>query len=82
MLTILTTYPEVLIDGFLNTLFSSIIALFFSLIIGTLMAILQLSKNKWVSGLANAYVEFFKKYSAFNHCDVLLRSRSFILVLY
>ena len=60
MLTILTTYPEVLIDGFLNTLFSSIIALFFSLIIGTLMAILQLSKNKWVSGLANAYVEFFK----------------------
>lgn len=60
MLTILTTYPKVLIDGFLNTLFSSIIALFFSLIIGTLMAILQLSKNKWVSGLANAYVEFFK----------------------
>lgn len=60
MLTILTTYPEVLIDGFLNTLFSSIIALFFSLIIGTLMAILQLSKDKWISGLANAYVEFFK----------------------
>lgn len=60
MLTILTTYPDVLIDGFLNTLFSSIIALFFSLIIGTLMAILQLSKNKWISSLANAYVEFFK----------------------
>ena len=60
MLTILTTYPDVLIDGFLNTLYSSIIALFFSLIIGTLMAILQLSKNKWISGLANAYVEFFK----------------------
>lgn len=60
MLTILTTYSDVLIDGFLNTLYSSIIALFFSLIIGTLMAILQLSKNKWISGLANAYVEFFK----------------------
>ena len=60
MLTILTTYPDVLIDGFINTLFSSVIALFFSLIIGTLMAILQLSKNKWISGLANAYVEFFK----------------------
>ena len=60
MLTILTTYPDVLIDGFLNTLYSSIIALFFSLIIGTLMAILQLAKNKWISGLANAYVEFFK----------------------
>ena len=60
MLTILTTYPDVLIDGFLNTLYSSIIALFFSLIIGTLMAILQLSKNKWISSLANAYVEFFK----------------------
>ena len=60
MLTILTTYSDVLIDGFLNTLYSSIIALFFSLIIGTLMAILQLAKNKWISGLANAYVEFFK----------------------
>ena len=60
MLTILTTYQDVLIDGFLNTLYSSIIALFFSLIIGTLMAILQLAKNKWISGLANAYVEFFK----------------------
>lgn len=60
MLTILTTYPDVLIDGFLNTLYSSIIALFFSLIIGTLMAILQLSKTKWIYILANAYVEFFK----------------------
>ena len=60
MLTILTTYPDVLIDGFLNTLYSSIIALFFSLIIGTLMAIFQLSKTKWIKGLANAYVEFFK----------------------
>ncbi|SIO00216.1 amino acid ABC transporter membrane protein 1, PAAT family [Carnobacterium alterfunditum] len=60
MLTILTTYPDVLIDGFLNTLYSSIIALFFSLIIGTLMAILQLSKTKWINILANAYVEFFK----------------------
>lgn len=60
MLTILTTYSDVLIDGFLNTLYSSIIALFFSLIIGTLMAILQLSKTKWIKVLANAYVEFFK----------------------
>ena len=60
MLTILTTYQDVLIDGFLNTLYSSIIALFFSLIIGTLMAIFQLSKKKWLKGLANAYVEFFK----------------------
>ena len=60
MLTILTTYSDVLMDGFLNTLYSSIIALFFSLIIGTLMAILQLSKKKWINILANAYVEFFK----------------------
>ena len=60
MLTILTTYQDVLIDGFLNTLYSSIIALFFSLIIGTLMAISQLSKKKWLKRLANAYVEFFK----------------------
>lgn len=60
MLTILSTHSDVLIDGFLNTLYSSIIALFFSLIIGTVMAILQLSKTKWIKVLANAYVEFFK----------------------
>lgn len=60
MLTILTNYSDVLITGFLNTLYSSIIALFFSLIIGTLMAILQLSKNKLINILANSYVEFFK----------------------
>ncbi|WP_035054147.1 amino acid ABC transporter permease [Carnobacterium pleistocenium] len=60
MLTIITTYSDVLITGFLNTLYSSIIALFFSLIIGTLMAILQLSKNKLINILANSYVEFFK----------------------
>lgn len=57
---IIHTYSDVLIDGFLNTLYSSILALFFSLIVGTLIAIFQLSKNRATKGIANAYVEFFR----------------------
>ncbi|OJG40110.1 ABC transporter permease [Enterococcus dispar] len=47
-------------EGFKFTIYSSIIALFFSLIIGTLMAILQLSSNRVIKFLAQAYVEFFR----------------------
>ncbi|WP_250551215.1 ABC transporter permease subunit, partial [Enterococcus faecium] len=53
-------YGPIFVDGFKITLFSSVLALVFSLIIGTLMAIFQLSKNKVVSALAKAYVEFFR----------------------
>ena len=54
------TYGSTFVDGFKITIYSSILALLFSLIIGTLMAIFQLSKNKLISGLAKAYVEFFR----------------------
>ncbi|OJG16325.1 ABC transporter permease [Enterococcus canintestini] len=47
-------------EGFKFTIYSSVIALFFSLIIGTLMAILQLSSNRIIKFLAQAYVEFFR----------------------
>lgn len=52
-------YP-LLIDGFLTTLFSSIIALVASTIIGVLMGTGQLVPNKLISGLTNVYVEFFR----------------------
>lgn len=60
MLNLFQTNSELFLDGFKNTLISSFIALFFSLLIGTFMAIFQLSSNKLIKGLAKAYVEFFR----------------------
>ncbi|MCH4176646.1 MAG: amino acid ABC transporter permease [Streptococcaceae bacterium] len=60
MLTIIQNYWPELLSGFKITLFSSIIALILSLVIGTLMAILQLTKNKIIAFLAKAYVEIFR----------------------
>lgn len=57
---LIQTYGSTFVDGFKITIYSSILALLFSLIIGTLMAIFQLSKNKLISSLAKAYVEFFR----------------------
>jgi putative glutamine transport system permease protein len=48
------------VEGFKVTIMASVIALIASLVIGTLMAILQLGKNKLVVGLARAYVELFR----------------------
>src|SRR5699024_11611178 len=60
MIGLLQQYWPLLLEGFLNTLIASVIALFCSLIIGIIMGMLQLSSNKIVKGLANIYVEFFR----------------------
>lgn len=60
MAELLQTYGSTFLEGFKITIYSSVLALLFSLIIGTLMAIFQLSTNKVISGLAKAYVEFFR----------------------
>lgn len=60
MITLLQQYGPLLFEGFTNTLISSVVALFFSLIIGTVMGMLQLTPNKIVSTLANIYVELFR----------------------
>lgn len=60
MLDLFQNHAGVFIDGFKYTILSSLLALVFSLLIGTLMAILQLSNNKMISKLAKAYVEFFR----------------------
>ncbi|HLR91706.1 MAG TPA: amino acid ABC transporter permease [Atopostipes sp.] len=60
MIELLQQYWPMLLEGFKNTLISSVIALFFSLILGTLMGVLQLTPNKFLRGFANAYVEFFR----------------------
>lgn len=57
---LIQTYGLTFFEGFKITIFSSLLALILSLIIGTLIATFQLSKNKFVSGLAKAYVEFFR----------------------
>lgn len=60
MAQLFQTYSADFIDGFKYTLYASFLALIFSLIIGTLMAILQLSHNKLIRHLAKAYVAFFR----------------------
>ncbi|AXY25232.1 glutamine ABC transporter permease [Suicoccus acidiformans] len=60
MLTIIQNYSPMLLEGFKNTLIASVLALFFSLMIGILMGMLQISQNRLVSALATAYVEFFR----------------------
>lgn len=60
MIELFQTYSGQFMDGFKYTFFASILALFFSLVIGTLMAIFQLSSTKIIKGLARAYVEFFR----------------------
>lgn len=59
MIEILSTYGDMLTKGFINTLIVSIIALFFSMVIGTFLGIFQVSTNKWLAGLANFYVQLF-----------------------
>lgn len=60
MIQLLQSYWPVLLQAFLTTLFASVIALLASTLIGSIMAICQLVPQPVISGLANAYVEFFR----------------------
>jgi len=60
MLTLLSQYGDQLLIGFRNTLIASIIALFFSLVIGGLIGVLQTADNAVLKRIANIYVEFFR----------------------
>lgn len=60
MIQIFNNYSSILLEGFKYTLYSSLIALVISLIVGVLLAIFQISTNQLLKGLANAYVEFFR----------------------
>lgn len=60
MIDLFQNYSGAFLDGFKYTLLASFIALFCSLVIGTLMAIFQLSHNKFIKTLARMYVEFFR----------------------
>jgi len=60
MIGLFEQYWPLLLEGFVNTLIASLIALFSSLVIGTIMGMFQLTPNKFIRGLANIYVEFFR----------------------
>lgn len=60
MVELFQNYSDLFLDGFKITLYSSLLALFFSLVIGTLMAVLQLSENKILRRIGKVYVEFFR----------------------
>lgn len=59
-MTIFNHYSSLFYSGFGYTLLASLIALVASLVLGTLFALLQLSKKRLGSGLGNAYVQFFR----------------------
>jgi len=58
--SVLLTYKQLLIDGFIMTLKLSIIGIFFAFIIGSLMGLARVSKNFFVSIIATYYIEFFR----------------------
>lgn len=58
--TVLLTYKQLLIDGFVMTLKLSIIGIILSFIIGSIMGLARVSKNFFVALLATYYVEFFR----------------------
>ncbi|MDT2863933.1 amino acid ABC transporter permease [Vagococcus carniphilus] len=60
MVNIWQMYQSDILSGLKVTLIASITALIFSLMIGTLMAIFQVSRNKWIKRIGNGYVNLFR----------------------
>ncbi|MYY56496.1 amino acid ABC transporter permease [Ligilactobacillus salivarius] len=60
MIHILSENWQTFLTGFENTILCSVIALFFSLIIGSIFAILQIVPSKLVRTIANVYIEIFR----------------------
>ena len=58
--SVLLTYKQLLIDGFVMTLKLSIIGIFFAFILGSIMGLARVSKNFFVSLFATYYIEFFR----------------------
>lgn len=60
MIKIWQMYQSDILSGLKVTLIASVTALFFSLLIGTLMAIFQVSRKKWIKRIGNGYVNLFR----------------------
>lgn len=60
MISVLTNNWSTLLTGFGNTLLSSVIALVFSLVIGSAFAIMETVPSKVARGIAHTYIEIFR----------------------
>jgi polar amino acid transport system permease protein len=58
--SVLITYKQLLIDGFIMTMKLSIIGIFFAFLIGIFLGLARVSKNFFVSLGATYYIEFFR----------------------
>ena len=58
--SVLLTYRQLLIDGFIMTLKLSIIGIFFAFLFGSIMGLARVSKNFFISLFASYYIEFFR----------------------
>jgi len=58
--SVLLTYKELLISGFIMTLKLSIIGIFFAFIVGSIMGLARVSKNFFIALFSTYYVEFFR----------------------
>lgn len=58
--SILTDYFDFYLEGFLNTIYSSIIALIGSFVLGTIIAIFRISSIRPLRWAGTAYVEFIR----------------------
>ncbi|HIZ95148.1 ABC transporter permease subunit [Ligilactobacillus pobuzihii] len=60
MINVLTNNWSTLLTGFGNTILASVIALFFSLVIGSGFAIMETVPSKLARGIAHVYIEIFR----------------------
>ena len=58
--SVLLTYKQLLINGFMMTLKLSIIGILFAFIIGSALGLARVSKNFFISLFATYYLEFFR----------------------
>ena len=75
MINILTSHWSEFLNGFWNTILCSIIALFFSLILGVGFALLEVSPPKFGRIIARIYIEVFR------NIPLLVITRVFYLVI-
>ncbi len=58
--SVLLTYKQLLIDGFIMTLKLSIIGIFFAFLIGSIVGLARVNKNFFVSLFTSYYIELFR----------------------
>lgn len=80
MINLLETYSSLLWAGFCNTWLVSLLALFFSTIIGSLIGMMQTSTYLGIRKIGNIYVEFFRNIP-FSYLHVLLCGNSPFILL-